>query len=118
MPDEVTTNQVDTLQVFLTANSVTESDVVQALETRKTLRQELAATIKANTSLTDNDLSPMTDSVLRALADVCKLTGTSSPITSNDQGALYAGRGMPDRGALAANSGVPERPARNIRQIG
>jgi hypothetical protein len=119
MPEEVTVN-VDTLKTFLTANSVTESDVLQALETRKTLRQELATLIRDNTSLSDHDLGGMSDSVLKALADVCQKTAQISEPQGESQTALYVGRGLPDRGALAANGpvGVPERPTRTIRQIG
>lgn len=119
MAEEVTVN-VDTLKTFLAANSVTESDVLQALETRKTLRQELLTVIRDNISLSDHDLGGMSDSVLKALADVCQKTAEVSGPQGEGQTALYAGRGLPDRGALAANGpvGVPERPTRTIRQIG
>lgn len=93
---DVTTQQVDTLSIFLNEHQVSREGLIEAIKMRNQRRQEWADTVKTHASLSDKDLIGMNDHVLEQLAKTYAVPSIQGQAVANtEQPATFVGRGLP-----------------------
>jgi Uncharacterized protein conserved in bacteria (DUF2213) len=107
---DVTTQQADTLSMFLNEHRISQGNLIEAIQLRNNRRQEWADVLKTNAGLSDEDIIGMPDKVLEKLANTYSAQEVDEKPLITDNQAAFVGRGLPVSQSTETTVGPLRRP--------